>query len=381
MLKKTKLIIVETSITPYREPLYKKIDEIFDCFWIFTQETEYNIKNTFLKNKKNYYIPKKIKFKNLVPLTFIFYKLLKLRDYKYILSTPGIYPECWQAFLFAKLFNKKLILRDEEFEWKKSWKRKLIMPLTKFINKKSNYILVPTDKHFKWQLKLWVNKNKIKLFPNVTNLNPNNINLGKVEELKQKYKIWNKKVIMYVWRLVEEKWVQYLINAYYYLIKENEKYKKDTILIIIWDWDYRENLEKLWEKIKNIWGNIIFTWKIDNKNLINYYELAYLWVVPSININWRWEAYALVLNEYMILWKPVIATNMVGASYALLKNNKILEHFITEEKNNEQIREKLEYLLDLNKNEYKNIQSEIFKKIRKYNDYSNNIKILRNIIV
>jgi hypothetical protein len=43
-------------------------------------------------------------------------------------------------------------LWDEEFIGEKSFKRRLIMPFTNFINKKSDFILVPTAIHKDYQI-------------------------------------------------------------------------------------------------------------------------------------------------------------------------------------------------------------------------------------
>jgi hypothetical protein len=98
-----KLLIVTNTITEYREPLYKLLNDKYNCFWILTQESEEKIvKINWLNNKKNYFIPKKIYISNLVPITFIFFKLFKI-NYDYVLSLPSVYPESWQVFLASKI--------------------------------------------------------------------------------------------------------------------------------------------------------------------------------------------------------------------------------------------------------------------------------------
>jgi glycosyltransferase involved in cell wall biosynthesis len=199
-----------------------------------------------------------------------------------------------------KIKKKGLILWDEEFEWKKSFKRKLIMPLTSFINRNSNYILVPSFKHKEWQLKLGVDEKKVVLFPNVANLTPKMTNNEKVNEIIEKYNLEGKKIIMYAGQLIPRKGVEYLIDAYYMLINENPKFKEKTTLMIIGGGYLKKELEKKAKKIKNIGGKVIFTGKIKNEELPNYYYLAHIGIVPSININGEAEPHALVLNEFMV---------------------------------------------------------------------------------
>ena len=378
-MQKKKILVVSNRLAPYRVPLYEKMIDNFDAefIWLHVWDKSeikklsnkiYNVSFFSDRYKKNF-----LGFKT----SRWYEKYLYHIKYDYVLTLPPVYPEVRKIwYIVKKRKKKKLLLRDEEFKRKKSWKRKLIMPITKFINRNSDFILVPSDKHKEWQLSLWVKKEKIILFPNVTNLDLKNVDKNKIENLKKKHEIWDKKVFMYIWRLIELKWVQYLIDAYYNLIKLDKKYIKNTILIIVWDWIYIKKLKEQSKRIKDIWWNVIFTWHIDNSQLINYYKLAYTWIVPSINIKWSNEAYWLVVNEWMIAWKPVITTNMVWATYALLNNNK-LKKFIVKQGNTKEIESLLKYILNANIEEYENIIGNISTIIKEYNNYKINIEILK----
>jgi glycosyltransferase involved in cell wall biosynthesis len=277
-----------------------------------------------------------------------------------------------------KIKKKGLILWDEEFEWKKSFKRKLIMSLTSFINRNSDYILVPSFKHKEWQLKLGVDEKKVVLFPNVTNLTPKMVNNEKVNEIIEKYNLEGKKIIMYVGRLIKLKGIQYLIDAYYLLLKEFPQFKRNTVLMIIGDGDYKEKLEKKSKKVKEIGGNIIFTGKIDNKNLPNYYSISYIGVVPSININGCADSCPLVVNEFMVFGKPVIATDKVGASYMLINNYKT--GVIVKEKDVNELKNAILWFLNLDDESYIKIQKNIYKTIYNINSFDKVIDILKEVL-
>lgn len=347
MAKKEKydIVVVTNKILPYREPLFKKMNDSFRCFFIITQQDEKAVSSLKWLKKGNYYLPKKIRFKNIVPLTFVIAKLLSLR-FKFILSVPTIYPEAWQAFLAAKIKKKKIIFWDEEFEWKKSLKRKMIMPVTSFMNRHADYILAPTDKHFKWLEKQGVSKKKFVLFPNVTNISPKDVNFEEVKRIKEKYDLNKKRIVMYVGQLVERKGVNYLIDAYCEMIKENDDIAKDTVLVIVGDGIMRNDLMKQSEKCSN---RIIFTGYINNKDLANYYAIADVGVVPSVNIGGMAEPYALVVNEFLEFEKPVITTDMVGASYYFFYDKDIAK-----EKNTRDLKNKLVRIIKGYKPELKN---------------------------
>lgn len=98
-------------------------------------------------------------------------------------------------------------------------------------------------------------------------------------------------------------------NNYYIIISALTEFKKIDIainwfnkleekLIIIWAWDYKENLEKLVKK-----DNIYFAWTKYND------ELVYL-VQNSLGLIFPWEEdFWIVPIEVMAAWKPVFAYN------------------------------------------------------------------------
>jgi glycosyltransferase involved in cell wall biosynthesis len=250
------------------------------------------------------------------------------------------------------------------------------MPFTNFINKKSDFILVPTAIHKDYQISKWVNKDKIIFFPNVTNLDWS-YNKDNIKNIKDKYWLEDKKVILFVGRLIKLKWVQYLINAYYNLLIEKDYLKENIILLIVWEGDYKKELIELSNKILDIWWNIIFLWKINNNELNDYYEISDFWVIPSINYNWISDAYALVVNEFLVHWKPVIVSNMVWASWIIKLHSEFW--YIVEEKSSNDLKEKIYKLLSINNSD--SLTLNIKEIINKYNSYEKWLKILENIFL
>lgn len=98
-------------------------------------------------------------------------------------------------------------------------------------------------------------------------------------------------------------------NNYYIIISALTEFKKidlaikafndlDQNLLIIWDWDYKENLKKLVKK-----QNIAFAWAKYSD------ELVYL-VQKSLWLIFPWEEdFWIVPIEVMAAWKPVFAYN------------------------------------------------------------------------
>lgn len=141
----------------------------------------------------------------------------------------------------------------------------------------------------------------------------------KLNKLKEKYNITkNDFVIIFVGRLVKEKGVLELIQSV-------KKINKSNIKLICCGSDFSSNknqteyIMNLQKEIKNN-NNIILTGQIPHGELINYYKLATIQVIPSI---WE-EAAGLVALEGMINGLPLIITNSGGMVEYVDENNALI---------------------------------------------------------
>lgn len=114
-------------------------------------------------------------------------------------------------------------------------------------------------------------------------------------------------VVLYVGRLVKEKGVEFLIEAFESITDETSP---DPHLLIVGDGDRRAALESTAEKVPNV----TFAGYVENNRLARYYTLADVLVLPSIQTAEFREAWGLVVNEAMACGTPVIATGQVGAA-------------------------------------------------------------------
>jgi len=118
----------------------------------------------------------------------------------------------------------------------------------------------------------------------------------------------NRKIILFVGRLVEKKGVKYLIDAFSKLPVETQK---TSTLWIIGDGDERATLELQAQHlgIKNIkfWG------QIQNKLLPDFYAAASVFVAPStVDSKGDTEGQGVILLEAMASKTPIIATTVGG---------------------------------------------------------------------
>mgnify|MGYP004678999219 FL=1 len=218
-------------------------------------------------------------------------------------------------------------------------------------------------------------KNKVKLLYNGIDLSEMKKQLSKEEKenIKRQYNINNdEKVIIYTGRLMPEKGVKELIQAYIELSKE----KNDIVLLIAGGArqinknknNFINKIHKLSKKTKN---RVIFTGCIPYKQLYKIYSIADIQVVPSI---WE-EAFGLTVVEGMNYEIPIIVTNSGGIPEIVHKDYELM---VNRDLNIIQnLKDKMKYVLD-NPEVAENITKEYPNKISKFTneEYSNNFNIL-----
>jgi len=133
--------------------------------------------------------------------------------------------------------------------------------------------------------------------------------ISELEELRQKYGIQNKdRVIMFLGSLDKAhsfKGVDVLLRA----CAGNTKYQiLNTKTLICGDGDLRIKYENLAKELK-IEKQVIFTGRVSDEDLVKYYNLADIFVLPSVD---KSEAFGIVLLEAMACGVPIMASDLPG---------------------------------------------------------------------
>jgi glycosyltransferase involved in cell wall biosynthesis len=239
----------------------------------------------------------------------------------------------------AWLRRKPIVLWREDWAWDDpSLKSRLLKPLKKFMIKISSAIVLPGTKHREYFLSLGSNPEKIFLMPNVSNQTIQKEDYNKTAQLKEKMNLKNKKIVLYVGRLIKRKGIQYLLSALSQL--ENE----DLVLLIVGSGEYETELKNRVQEL-GLADKVIFTGNIPQENLVFYYLMSDLVVVPSITYGIG-DPWVLVLNEAMYFKKPVIATEAVGAACDMIKDNE--NGFIVPEKDADALAQSMVKILEDN---------------------------------
>lgn len=339
--KKIKILFTHNTAMWYRIPFFKKISEIYDLDLVFTH---INVIEDIYDNSAS----KQIKGLNGVKYTILenchgFAKgLLKKarKDNDVVIGgswdTPQELIESILLYIITRCKHEPFIIWREDWDWQRenNLKERILNRIIKYLSRHANAVIVPGTLHREYfQNKLEVPENKIHIMPNVSNIS------GTVDTTKKRE---NTKKILYVGRLIPRKGVIYLLDAY----EKLEKKIDNTQLIIIGtgssELELKEYVQK--NKIKNV----MFTGKIENNQLKEYYQESNLVVIPSINKGMG-DPWVFVLNEAMYYSCPVIATTAVGAAPDMIKDNG----FIVPEKNSQALYEAMYKVLSDNELEKK----------------------------
>ena len=136
-------------------------------------------------------------------------------------------------------------------------------------------------------------------------LTPYGIDAGKFskkspdKKLRGKYGLEGKTVLLSVCRLSRRKGLEYLLRAV-------ARLSNDVRLLMIGDGIERDNLVRLSNEL-GILGRVVFVGRVPNDELLAYYNLADIFVLPSLH-----EGMGIVFLEAMACGLPVVTTNIGG---------------------------------------------------------------------
>ncbi len=163
-----------------------------------------------------------------------------------------------------------------------------------------------------------INKNKIKIVYPVCTLTKEMADKNKITNLKNKYNLENKKILLTISRLVESKGIDQIIKALEIINDKTINY------LIIGDGPEKNNLKKLAENNRNIY----FPGPVAHSELPNYYALADAFIMiprnpaPSTARSQHdTESFGIVYLEAQEFGLPIIASDTGGTREALKNCN------------------------------------------------------------
>lgn len=363
-----KVTFIHPAYMDYRVELFEKLNQNYDTTFVFTKQGrgQDNV------SEKQQQIPEEWKSKILksnfeigrkdIGMYFRLIGELLYGEYDIILASTSWYI-CWTI---AKIRRKKFVFMTEFWYWKDTtFSRTFLNRVTKYISKNSDSIFAMGTNAYNCYLNFGVSKDKIFMHPQCAV----DYSTMPTFDLRSKLNLEDKRIILYLGRIIERKGLTYLLEAF----KIVEDARINAFLLIAGDGPDRSKCEKIAEDLKI--DNILFVGQIEESEKASYYNACDLFVMPSVFYNYSYEPWGLVINEAMALGKPVIATNAVGASTDLIRNN--VNGFIVEEKNVTQLYESIRFILsDLSL--IRKMGKESRKIFEKKNNYLNFYKSLDN---
>ncbi len=323
-----KIIIVHPAHMDYRQEIFESLNEKYDTTFLFTKQGrgQEDVK------EEQAPIPSKWKNKVLksdfligrkdVGMYLRLIKELLFGKYDLVLTSTSWYI-CW---IITKIRGKKFVFMTEFWYWRDtSFKRKVLNSFTKIIVRNSNAVLAMGTNAYQSCIESGTKEDRIFMHPQCAM----DYSELPIFNLKTKYKLEDKKIILFLGRIVKVKGLNYLIESFSML----EKDEKSVFLIIAGEGPERTKYEKFAKELGV--KNILFTGRISKKEISSYYKVCDIFVLPSIFYKQSYEPWGLVINEAMAFSKPVIATNAVGSSVDMIKNE--YNGYVVEEKNVEEL--------------------------------------------
>lgn len=272
-------------------------------------------------------------------------KVLKIKPD--IIHGQMIFPNGFLAVILGWLLKKPSItyVRGSDIYTRSGLFKKTI---GRFVLKRSNRVIALTNDMKKEILKI-VDRKDVIVVPNgieISKFNLNRDNCRRELNIQE-----NKKIILFVGRLIEIKGVEYLIRA----MKEILKDIPDAKLMIIGDGENEKNLKNLSVNL-GVEEKIDFIGKVPNDKIPVYMKAADVFVLPSLS-----EGFPVTLLEAMAAGLPILATK-VGGIPEIIKDEE--NGFLVQPANSSDIakkvidlladKEKMEIMKQNNKEKAKN---------------------------
>ena len=368
-MNKKKLLVIHPALAPYRVDFFNSLNEHFDAEFYFFNENLLNQKfdQGELKKKVDFTCNYLKKGFNTPGRSFRFGITNIIKEFQPDLVICPEYNLLNLVLILFRLRSQKkfkiITICDDNIEVAKqvSFLKKTLRSF--FLRNLDAVILTHQDITHWYKLNLKP-KAKLLLFPIIRKeklflkqLAHSNLI---VKEYISSYNLQNKKVLLFVGRLVTVKNLEVLLDAFA-LVNKNEK---EAILVIVGSGELESVLK---EKIKYLGLNntVIMPGRFEGNELLAWYLIAGIFILPSIS-----EPFGAVINEALLAGCYVLSSKLAGGA-SLIKEN--INGNIFDPHNKKEIAEVI--MLNINRKDLFINQGEI-RKNRMINSYKISIETL-----
>lgn len=347
-----KIAFIHPAFRDYRLRLFEELSNLYDVTYIFTAQgrpVKWNYKNILI-----------IRNSSIKAYLKLMIELLKGKN-DIILSSTKWYI----CFPIAKITGKKFILLTEYWLFSSdSMRDKVANFLSRLIAKNADAVIVTGTKPYESYLRMGVKDEKIFQCIQCSN----DYSREPAKELRNDLGLQDKRIILYLSRIIPRKGLNYLLKAFSIIEKEN-----NVVLIIIGEGPFKKECEKLANEL--CLKNVIFKGYVDDQ--VSYFKACDIFVLPAIFLGSDYEPWGLVINEAMSFSKPIITTDAVGAAYDLVRDG--YNGYVINNKNEQELYEAL-YKLISNVELAKQMGENSRKIFEEKNDYGKMLEAFMNSI-
>ena len=316
-----KALIFHPALAPYRVDFFNSLNEYYSASFYFSlknvSDQKFNQENLkSLCNFKCNYVSNGFEILGRSIRTGVF-SIIK-KENPDIIFCAEYSQITLLAFLYCKIKYPKIkiyTLSDDSI--KNSEDRKgLRLFFRNFISKNINGVVFTSKEVSNWYKTnvssttntldfpvIHSEKSLLKKYSNA--INQANINIAK-------YDLKDKKVLLYVGRLVDVKNLFFLIKCFSNVNGKDEK------LVLVGEGELKEKLIEYAQKL-DILDDVLFIGRKEEEALYNWYLFSQLFVLPS-----TYEPFGAVVNEALVGGCRVLCSDLAGASSLINKKNGVL---------------------------------------------------------
>ena len=321
-MKKTKAIILTEIISPYRIPPFNYLaeDEDIDLTVFFFAETE--SRRSWLVEKQkiqfNYQVLWGLQLGKSYQSAPVFlnpdviYQLWKQQP-DVIICGGWHHFTHWLAFVYARMTKTPLQIWSESTLKDERSSSNIKHKLKAWIVNQADGYIVPGNAQKNYLVNLKAREDRIYIASNAVD---SDFFTSQAQYYRQQKAVWKEKlgingcVILYVGRLIDEKGIPELLEAFTKLSGN-----KQVTLVIVGNGSQATEYHSYTQQLKL--DNVVFAGFQTQSALPQYYGIADIFVFPTKSDPW-----GLVLNEAMAAGLPIVCSDAAGAAPDLVVNGK-----------------------------------------------------------
>ncbi|MCD7998281.1 MAG: glycosyltransferase family 4 protein [Clostridiales bacterium] len=340
---KIKILFFHNTLPEYRIEWFKELSKIAEVMFVFTNEklnkkiygfdTNYRsiagLKCIFLAKGKKGMEQLDCILNNVGSYDYV--ELPPLDSFREVICGGKIVNKCKKNNVKIAYFWEKWEAPRKKQPIKRHIKNMILRIVPKMVYRYADVFFAVGQKSKEYFISNGIDEERISIIPDASKTPP-----CSYEDIRNKYGISkDKKIIMYLGRMIPQKGVQYLIMAFHMLPCE---IREACHLLIAGEGNDKVACKKLAVSL-NI-SNITFAGAVEPQIRGNYFAQCDIFVYPISHYKGRVDVWGLTLNEAVQHRKIIIATDAVGSAYELIENGA--NGFRVEPENALELKEALE---------------------------------------